>query len=104
MNLQKKQSAFTPTLCQDTQTLWDDDGGLATHPVEHDGDGGGGDGVALTPAGYDEPLELPDGCHHISLSRFLEVREGRFTFSGGAVCVSLESTVEGTPNGFVKLV
>ncbi|CAM9534509.1 unnamed protein product, partial [Ectocarpus sp. 4 AP-2014] len=38
--------------------------------------GGGGAGVALTPAGYDEPLELPDGCHHISLAKFLEVMTG----------------------------
>lgn len=39
--------------------------------------GGGGAGVALTPAGYDEPLELPDGCHHISLAKFLEVKSLR---------------------------
>lgn len=35
--------------------------------------GGGGEGVEMTPTGYEPPLELPDGCHHISLEKFLEV-------------------------------
>lgn len=42
--------------------------------------------IALTPTEYEEPLELPDGCHHISLSKFLEVRcEGSKTAAVGAV-------------------
>lgn len=35
--------------------------------------GGGGEGVEMTPTEYEPPLELPDGCHHISLEKFLEV-------------------------------
>ncbi|CBN79087.1 hypothetical protein Esi_0176_0038 [Ectocarpus siliculosus] len=50
------------------------DGGSGGDALDHMG--GGGAGVALTPAGYDEPLELPDGCHHISLAKFLEVMTG----------------------------
>lgn len=42
--------------------------------IEHGGmGGGGGEGVEMTPTGYEPPLELPDGCHHISLEKFLEV-------------------------------
>eukprot|EP00903_Cladosiphon_okamuranus_P011675 g10981.t1 len=37
---------------------------------------GGGEGVEITPRGYEPPLELPDGCHHISLEKFLEVMTG----------------------------
>eukprot|EP00752_Nemacystus_decipiens_P002063 g1974.t1 len=38
--------------------------------------GGGGEGVEMTPTDYEPPLELPDGCHHISLEKFLEVMTG----------------------------
>ena len=50
-----------------------------------DGEGGDSGGVALTPKGYDEPLELPGGCHHISLSKFLEVRVMRSERAAGWV-------------------
>lgn len=51
----------------------DADGGGTGGAAVGDGMSGGGEGVTLTPTGYDEPLELPDGCHHISLTKFLEV-------------------------------
>lgn len=43
---------------------------------------GGGGGVALTPTGYDEPLELPGSSHYISLAKFLEVG----SLGGGMLC------------------
>lgn len=36
-------------------------------------DEGGDHEISLTPKGYEDPLELPDGNHHISFSKFLEV-------------------------------
>ncbi|CAM9753842.1 unnamed protein product [Pylaiella littoralis] len=54
----------------------DTTGGGTGGPAIRYGEGGGGQEVTLTPPGYDEPLELPDGCHHISLTKFLEVMTG----------------------------
>lgn len=52
--------------------------------IDHNDMGGGSEGrVDLTPKDYEPPLELPDGCHHISLEKFLEVNEVDFVSTAG---------------------
>lgn len=65
--------------------------------LDVDDRGVGHGGVALTPTGDDEPLELPDGCQHISLSHFLEASFSSIVLRSKPtiICTRQESLVMG---------